>query len=51
MLVWLTLKEERRRKEKSENRDDLPVLATCWSSTFAILSSEVNGPVARGIAQ
>ena len=36
---------ERRRSEKI---DDLPVLATCQSGTSVMLSSEVNGPIARG---
>ena len=39
MLAWLTLKEERK-KERSQKRDDLPVLATCQSATSAIHSSE-----------
>ena len=35
------------KKEKSQKIDDLPVLATCWSVTLAILSSQVNGSVAH----
>ena len=43
-------KEERRKKkeERSQKIDDLPVLATCRSGTSAMLSGEVNGPVAHG---
>ena len=41
VLAWF--KDEERKKI-----DDLPVLATCRSGTLAILSSEVNGPVAHG---
>ena len=37
---------EKRKKERSQKIDDLPVLATYQSSTLAILSSKVNGPVA-----
>ena len=39
-----------RRKKKSEgiDKDDLLVLATCWSGTSVMLCSEVNGPVACG---
>ena len=37
--------EKRRRSQKI---DDLPVLATCRSGTLAMLSSQVNGPVAHG---
>ena len=40
VIAWLTLKDEK--------IDDLPILATCWSGTSAMLSSEVNGPVAHG---
>ena len=42
MLAWLKDKEE------GQKIDDLPVLATCWSGTLAILSSEGNVPVAHG---
>ena len=52
VLSWLTvtLTEERRKKKKEESQkiDNLPVLATCRSSTSAMLSSKVNGPVAHG---
>ena len=44
MLAWL---ED---KERSQKIDDLPVLVTCQSGTLVILSSKVNGPVARGNA-
>ena len=47
VLAWLKDGEERRRR-KSEKIDDLPVLATCWSGTLAILSSEGNVSVAHG---
>ena len=40
-LAWLTLKERR-----SQKIDDLPVLATCWSGTSAIL--KVNTPAVHG---
>ena len=33
---------------RSQKIDDLPVLATRRSGTSAMLSSEVNGPVAHG---
>ena len=36
------------RKKKKKKIDDLPVLATCWSGTIAMLSSKVNGPVTHG---
>ena len=39
---------DRRKKEESQKIDDLPVLATRWSGTSAMLSSKVNGPVAHG---
>ena len=38
---------EKRRKE-SQKIDDLPVLVTRLSGTSAMLSSQVNGPVAHG---
>ena len=44
-LAWLTQREARKKKEKIH---DLPVLATCWSGTLPMLSSEVNCPVAHG---
>ena len=46
VIAWLTLKEER-----SQKIDDLPLLATCHSHTSAMLSSEVNGPIAHGSTQ
>ena len=42
---------DRRKKEEEEESqkiDDLPVLATHWSGTSAMLSSKVNGPIAHG---
>ena len=52
VLAWLTvLTEERKKKERSQKIDDLPVLATCWSGTSAMLFSTSNGPVAHGSAQ
>ena len=44
MLAWLKDEKERKRSQKIDN---LPVLTTCRSGTLAILSSEVNGPVAH----
>ena len=38
--------EKRKKKERSQNIDDLPVLATCRSGTLEMLSSKFNGPVA-----
>ena len=38
----------REEKEESQKIDDLLVLATCRSSSSAMLSSKVNGPVAHG---
>ena len=38
---------DRRKKERSQKTDDLSVLANCWSGALAMLSSEVNGPVAQ----
>ena len=43
VLVCLTVREE-----ESQKIDDLPILVTCRSGTSAMLSSEVNGPVAYG---
>ena len=41
--------EKRKKKEEiSQKIDDLPILATCWSGTLAMLSSKVNGPVGHG---
>ena len=48
MLVCLTVREE---EEESQKIDDMPVLATCRSGTSAMLSSEVNGPIAHGSAR
>ena len=52
VLAWLTVtrKEERKKERKKESQkiDDLPVLATRWSGTSAMLSGKVNGPVAHG---
>ena len=42
MLLWW-----RREEKGSQKIDDLPILATCWSGTLVMLSSEVNGPVAK----
>ena len=38
---------ERRKKERSQKIDDLSVLVNCGSGALAMLSSEVNGPVAQ----
>ena len=38
----------KKKEERSQKIDDLPVLATCRSGTSAMLSGEVNGPVAHG---
>ena len=38
----------RKKKERSQKIDDLPVLATRRAGTSAMLSSKVNGPVAHG---
>ena len=40
--------DRRKKKERSQKIDDLPVLVTRWSGTLAMLSSKVNGPVAHG---
>ena len=51
VLAWLTatLPEKSQKSEvRSQKIDDLPVLATHRSGTSAMLSSEVNGPVAHG---
>ena len=37
--------ERKKKEERSQKIDDLPVLATCQSGTLAMLSGEVNGPV------
>ena len=34
---------EKRKKERTQKIDNLPVLATCRSGTLAMLSSKVNG--------
>ena len=39
---------KKERKKESQKIDDLPVLATRRSGTSAMLSSEVNCPVAHG---
>ena len=39
---------KKERKKESQKIDDLPVLATRQSGTSAMLSSEVNSPVAHG---
>ena len=36
-------KSERRKKERSQRIDDLPILMTHWSGTSGMLSSKVNG--------
>ena len=41
----IVLEKRRRKKERSQKIDDLPILATCRSGTSAMLSSKVNGPV------
>ena len=38
---------DRRKKERSQKTDDLFVSAKCWSGALAMLSSEVNSPVAQ----
>ena len=38
---------EKKKERRSQEIDDLPILATCRSSTLAMLSSKVNGPVAH----
>ena len=52
MLVYLTVREEEEEeeeeKEESQKINDLSVLATCQSGTSAMLSSEVNDPIAHG---
>ena len=40
--------DNRKKKERSQKIDDLLVLATFHSGTLVMLSSKVNGPVARG---
>ena len=41
-------RKKERKKEESQNIDDLPVLATRPSGTSAILFGKVNGPVTHG---
>ena len=43
--------DRRKKKERSQKIDDLPVLATRRSGTSAMLSSKVNGSVAHGSTQ
>ena len=38
-------------QEESQKIDNLAILATCWSGTSAMLSSEVDGPVTYGSTQ
>ena len=45
VLAWQTVTLT---EEESQKIDDLPVLATCWSGTSAMLSSTSNGPIAYG---
>ena len=40
--------DSRKKEERSQKMDNLLVLATCHSGTLVMLSSKVNGPVARG---
>ena len=47
----IVLEKRRRKEERSQKIDDLPILVTCWSGTLAVLSSEVNDPVAHGSAR
>ena len=51
VLAWLTVTRTEERKKESHKIDDLPVLATRRSGTSAMLSSEVNCPVAHGSTQ
>ena len=39
---------QRKKKERSQKIDDLPILVTCWSGTLEMLSSEVNSLAAHG---
>jgi len=41
----IVLEKGRRKEERSQKIDDLPILATCRSGTLAMLSSKVNGSV------
>ena len=47
----LAYTQRRKKKERGQKINDLPVLATCHSDTLAILSSEVNGPAVHGSTQ
>ena len=40
--------DRRKKEERSQKIDNLPVLATCRSGTSAMLSSTFNGPIAHG---
>ena len=40
--------ERKKKEERSQKIDNLPVLATCQSGTLVMLSGEVNGPVVHG---
>ena len=44
----ILLEGSQKSEVRSQKIDDLPVLATCRSGTSAMLSSEVNGPIACG---
>lgn len=44
-----SLDEER--KSESQNIDNLPISATCWAGSLAMLSSDVDGPVHESILQ
>ena len=50
VLAWLTQKEERKKSERSQKIDDLPILATRRSGISPMLSSNVNSPVVLGSA-
>ena len=43
--------DRRKKEERSQKIDDLPVLATCRSGTSAMLFSTSNSSVAHGSAQ
>ena len=49
VLAWLTLKKKK--EERIQKIDNLPILVTCQSDTLAILSSKVNGLVTNGSTQ
>ena len=46
--IYCAIVAEKRKKERSQKIDNLPVLATCRSGTLAMLSSKVNGPFSHG---